>query len=54
MPEVVTFPYYTWNHAVVVPQGHPLTQLQTITLADVAEYPIITYHEGFTGRTRID
>jgi len=54
VPEVVTFPYYTWNHALVVPQGHPLTQLSTITLADVAEYPIITYHEGFTGRTNID
>ncbi|MEI7612263.1 MAG: CysB family HTH-type transcriptional regulator [Betaproteobacteria bacterium] len=54
VPEVVTFPYYTWQHALVVPQGHPLTQLATISLADIAEYPIITYHEGFTGRTNID
>jgi LysR family cys regulon transcriptional activator len=54
VPEVVTFPYYTWQHALVVPQGHPLTQLATISLADIADYPIITYHEGFTGRTNID
>ena len=54
VPEVVTFPYYTWHHALVVPQGHPLTLLSTISLADIAEYPIITYHEGFTGRTNID
>ena len=31
-----------------------MTSLSAITLADVAEYPIITYHEGFTGRTNID
>ena len=54
VPEVVTFPYYTWNHALIVPKGHPLTLLPALTLADVAEYPIITYHEGFTGRTNID
>ena len=54
VPEVVTFPYYSWHHALVVPLGHPLAELAEITLADVAEYPIITYHEGFTGRTNID
>ena len=54
VPEVVTFPCYTWNHALIVAQGHPLTQLAELTLADLAEYPIITYHEGFTGRTNID
>ena len=54
VPEIVTFPYYTWHHAVIVPQGHPLIELATITLADLADYPIVTYHEGFTGRTNID
>lgn len=54
VPEIVTFPFYTWHHAVVVPQGHPLTRLETLTLADIADYPIVTYHEGFTGRTNID
>ncbi|WP_319244641.1 CysB family HTH-type transcriptional regulator [uncultured Propionivibrio sp.] len=54
VPEVVTFPYYTWHHAVIVPKGHPLESLGKITLADLAEYPIVTYHEGFTGRANID
>jgi len=54
VPEVVTFPYYTWHHAVIVPNGHPLESLGKITLADLAEYPIVTYHEGFTGRANID
>jgi LysR family transcriptional regulator, cys regulon transcriptional activator len=51
---LVTFPYYTWEHAVIVPAGHPLVEAKTLTLEDVAEYPIITYDEGLTGRTRID
>src|SRR5512145_2833762 len=54
VPEIVTFPFYTWHHAVIVPRDHPLTQLSAPTLADIADYPIITYHEGFTGRTNID
>ena len=54
VPEVVTFPFYTWHHAVVVPRDHPLASQRNVTLADLAEYPIITYHEGFTGRASID
>ncbi|ENO90745.1 CysB family HTH-type transcriptional regulator [Thauera linaloolentis] len=54
VPELATFPYYGWQHAVVVPAGHPLEAVQPLTLEAIAEYPIITYHEGFTGRTRID
>lgn len=49
-----SFPYYSWHHAVIVPAGHPLTQLETLTLKDIAAYPIVTYHEGLTGRARID
>ena len=52
--EIVTFPIYTWHHDVIVPNGHPLAQKENVSLADLAEYPIVTYHEGFTGRTRID
>lgn len=49
-----TFPYYTWHHAVIVPLGHPLEQMQPLTLQALAEYPIVTYHEGLTGRAKID
>ncbi len=49
----VTFPFYEWHHAVVVPQDHPLTA-QPLTLEALAEQPLITYHEGYTGRARID
>lgn len=49
----VTFPFYEWRHAVVVPEGHALTR-QPLTLEGLAEQPLITYHEGYTGRARID
>jgi LysR family cys regulon transcriptional activator len=51
---LVSFPYYSWRHAVVVPAGHPLEKVQPLTLEAIAEHPVITYHEGFTGRVRID
>lgn len=52
--ELASFPYYTWHHSVIVPAGHPLEAVRPLTPEAVAEYPIITYHEGFTGRARID
>jgi LysR family cys regulon transcriptional activator len=53
-PELVTFPYYSWYHTVVVPKGHPLEGKKNLSLEDIAEYPIVTYHEGFTGRKSVD
>jgi LysR family cys regulon transcriptional activator len=52
--QLATFPYYTWHHGVIVPKGHPLEASGSLTLDAIAEYPIITYHEGFTGRGNID
>jgi LysR family cys regulon transcriptional activator len=52
--DLVAFPWYEWRHAAIVPRGHPLAAAGHFTLADLAEYPLITYHEGFTGRGRID
>ncbi|HVL01740.1 MAG TPA: CysB family HTH-type transcriptional regulator [Dongiaceae bacterium] len=50
IPELASFPYYGWHHAVIVPEDHPLVQPPPLTLDDIAAHPIITYHEGFTGR----
>jgi len=52
-PNFVTFPFYDWRHAVVVPEGHALSR-EPLTLELLAEQPLITYHEGYTGRARID
>lgn len=52
--DLVSFPYYSWQHTVIVPAGHPLQSIQPLTLEAIAEFPIITYHQGLTGRSRID
>lgn len=52
--ELAAFAFYEWRHAVIVPETHPLVAVQPLTLEAIAEHPIITYHEGFTGRTRLD
>jgi LysR family cys regulon transcriptional activator len=49
-----SFPFYDWHHVVIVPEGHPLTQLPILTLQALAQHPLITYHAGYTGRPRID
>lgn len=54
VPDLATFPYYSWHHGVIVPAGHELENVKTLTLELIAEHPIITYHKGFTGRGRID
>lgn len=54
LPDIVSFPCYSWQHAVVVPRHHPLSSLQFLTLEALAEYPLITYQQGFTGRYQID
>jgi LysR family cys regulon transcriptional activator len=52
--ELVTLPCYEWQHVLVLPAGHPLCHKEHLTLEDIANEPIITYHPSYTGRTRID
>ena len=52
--ELVTFPFYNWHHAIIVPKGHALENKKDVTLEEIADYPLVTYHEGFTGRKSID
>jgi LysR family cys regulon transcriptional activator len=53
-PELLTLPCYQWSHRVVTPKGHPLLARGSLTLASLAEYPLITYDATFTGRSHID
>jgi len=53
-PDIVAFAYYSWHHGVVVPAGHRLTEAKPLTLEAIVEHPVITYHEGFTGRSNVD
>lgn len=51
---LVQLPCYQWNRTVVVPKGHPLASSRRLTLEQVAEWPIVTYVFGFTGRSKLD
>lgn len=52
--DLVTLPCYSWRHAVVMPAGHPLAQIERISLEDLAALPLVSYHPSFSGRTRLD
>lgn len=52
--DLIMLPCYRWNRCIVVPKGHPLTQLSELTLEDVAQHPLVTYVFGFTGRSKLD
>lgn len=53
-PRLVTLPCYQWSHLVVAPRSHPLLEQKSISLAQLAAWPLITYDPTFTGRTKID
>ncbi len=52
--DLVSFPCYRWHHSIVVPAGHALLAKTPLTLEDLAQYPLVTYDLGFTGRGHID
>ena len=53
IPDLVIENCYTWHHALVVPPQHPLSQ-GDISLERLAEFPILTYNLGYTGRSNIE
>ena len=53
--DLIMMPCYNWNRSVIAPAGHPLTRLpRPLELSDIADYPIVTYVFGFTGRSQLD
>ena len=52
--QLVMLPCYRWNRCVLVRPEHPLASKAELTLQDVADYPIVTYTFGFTGRSQLD
>jgi LysR family cys regulon transcriptional activator len=51
---LVTLPSYQWEHVVVVPPEHALLKSKTLTLDEIAAYPLITYDSAFAGRGKLD
>ncbi len=56
--ELCALPCYNWTHSVVVPKGHALALEaaagEPLSLQRLADFPIITYEPGYTGRSSID
>ncbi len=56
--DLLALPCYQWTHVVLVPPGHALAQEaqrgEPLTLARLAQFPIVTYELGYTGRSHID
>ena len=52
--DLITLPCYEWNHCVIAPPKHPLLAEKKLTLAKIAQYPIITYDFAFAGRNKIN
>ena len=53
-PSLAAFPWFSWHHALLVPSDHELVQQQPVSLSTLSRYPLITYRQGITGRSRVD
>lgn len=52
--QLAILPCYQWNRSIIVPPQHPLLSKEQLKLEDIADYPILTYVMGFTGRAQQD
>ncbi|VFP87967.1 HTH-type transcriptional regulator CysB [Candidatus Erwinia haradaeae] len=52
--ELIMLPCYHWNRAIIVTSDHPLSSHRSISIEELAEYPLVTYTFGFTGRSELD
>ncbi len=48
--QLQSIPCYQWNRCLITLPEHPLQRIEQLSLADLCDYPIITYVLGFTGR----
>ncbi|WDD97322.1 MULTISPECIES: HTH-type transcriptional regulator CysB [Thalassomonas] len=52
--DLVMLPCYHWNRSIIVRPDHPLAKKKTLTIEDIAQYSLVTYVFGFTGRSELD
>jgi LysR family transcriptional regulator, cys regulon transcriptional activator len=45
----VLLPWYRWRRRIIIPRGHPLASVRKPALAQLAEFPLVTYVFSFTG-----
>lgn len=52
--DLIMMPCYVWQRCILVPYDHPLVRVEHLTLHEIAQYPLVTYVFGFTGRSQLD
>lgn len=52
--QLVSLPCYRWNRCVIAPPAHPILAKSPLTLADITQYPLITYDFAFTGGSLVN
>lgn len=53
-PDLLLLPCYHWERSIIVPRGHPLARLdRALTLAELAEHPLVTYVFSFGGESSL-
>jgi LysR family transcriptional regulator, cys regulon transcriptional activator len=52
-PDLVKLSCYAVSRSVVAKIGHPILSVRRITLATIAQYPIVTYDARYSGRWRV-
>jgi len=53
-PNWVLLPCYRWDRSIIVPRGHPLSDLgRPPTLAELADHPLVTYVFSFSGESSL-
>lgn len=45
---MVMMPCYTWARSLIVPKSHQMADRKTLSIHELADYPIVTYSFGFT------
>ncbi|MCW7546593.1 MULTISPECIES: HTH-type transcriptional regulator CysB [Photorhabdus] len=52
--DLIMLPCYHWNRTLVVTSDHPLAGKESVSIEELAEYQLVTYTFGFTGRSELD
>ena len=52
--ELIMIPCYSWNRVILVPKTHVLTEEKLLTIDKLASFKLVTYTQGFTGRSKLD
>ena len=52
--DLIMMPCYKWDRSIVVPENHPLTKENELTLASLGTHPIVTYVFWATGRSTLE